>query len=80
MRTALARLVRFVLIGGILGGVGFWIAPHVLDSVVGYDRAVFGATLFIFIGWTFINIHHYFIDSVIWRRDNAETRRYLLAR
>ena len=80
MRTALARLVRFVLVGGMLGGVGFWIAPHILDSVVGYDRAVFGATLFVFIGWTFINIHHYFIDSVIWRRDNAETRRYLLAR
>ena len=79
-RTALARLARFVLVGGILGGVGFWIAPHILDSVVGYDRAVFGATLFVFIGWTFINIHHYFIDSVIWRRDNAETRRYLLAR
>lgn len=78
-RTVLARLVRFVFIGGILGGIGFWIAPHILDSVVGYDRAAFGATLFIFIGWTFINIHHYFIDSVIWRRDNTETRQYLLA-
>ena len=79
-RTLTARLLRFVLIGGLLGGAGFWIAPHILDSVVGYDRAVFGATLFIFIGWTFINIHHYFIDSVIWRRENAATRRYLLAR
>ena len=73
------RLLRFVVIGGLLGGIGFWIAPHILDSVVGYDRAVFGTALFLFMGWTFINIHHYFIDSVIWRRENDATRRYLLA-
>ena len=78
-RTTLARFVRFVLIGAIVGGVGFWIAPLFLDSVVGYDRAVFGTTLFLFVGWTFINIHHYFIDSVIWRRENAATRHYLMA-
>jgi hypothetical protein len=23
---------------------------------------------------TFINIHHYFIDHVIWRRENADTK------
>ena len=78
-RTTLARFLRFVFIGAIFGGFGFWIAPLILDSVVGYDRAVFGATLFLFIGWTFINIHHYFIDSVIWRRENTATRKYLLA-
>ena len=43
-------------------------------------RAVFGSTLFIFIGWTFINIHHYFIDSVIWRGENTETRRIMFVR
>ena len=78
-QTTLARLLRFVLIGGLLGGIGFWIAPYFLDSVVGYDRAVFGATLFLFVGWTFINIHHYFIDAVIWRRENTQMRQYLLA-
>ena len=78
-RTLPARLARFVALGGLLGGIGFWIAPHILDSVVGYDRAVFGASLFLFIGWTFINIHHYFIDSVMWRRGNPATRHYLLA-
>lgn len=80
LRTTLARFVRFVLIGGILGGIGFWLAPLFLDSIVGYDRAVFGTSLFVFFGWTFINIHHYFIDSVIWRRENTATRQYLLAR
>ena len=78
-RTATAGFVRFVLIGGLLGVTGFWVAPMLINHVAGYDRAVFGTTLFMFIGWTFINIHHYFIDAVIWRRENAETRRYLFA-
>ena len=79
LRSAPARLVRFALVAGVLGYLGFWLAPIVLDTVTGYDRAVFGATVFLFIGWTFINIHHYFIDNVIWRRDNPGTRRHLFA-
>ena len=77
LRSAPAGLARFLVAGGLLGFAGFWAAPVVLDTFSGYDRAVFGATLFLFIGWTFINIHHYFIDNVIWRRDNPEARRYL---
>ena len=79
LRTAPAGLVRFVLVAGVLGYLGFWLAPIVLDTVTGYDRALFGTTLFLFLGWTFINIHHYFIDNVIWRRDNPGTRRHLFA-
>ena len=77
LRTAPVGLVRFLVMGGILGAAGFWWAPITVDALSGYDQAVFGATLFLFIGWTFINIHHYFIDNVIWRRDNPEARRYL---
>ena len=47
------------------------------DAFPGYDQAVFGPTLALFIAWTFINIHHYFIDNVTWRRENPETRRHL---
>ena len=78
LRTPAAGLLRFVLIGGLLGAAGFWLAPLFFDAVVGYDRAVFGTTLFLFMAWTFINIHHYFIDAVIWRRENPALRRYLL--
>ena len=79
LRSAPVGLVRFALVAGALGYFGFWLAPIVLDTVTGYDRAIFGATVFLFIGWTFINIHHYFIDNVIWRRDNPGTRRHLFA-
>ena len=77
LRSAPAALVRFAAVGAVLGFAGFWAVPSSLDTFSGYDRAVFGATLFLFIGWTFINIHHYFIDTVMWRRDNPEARRYL---
>ena len=76
LRSAPAGLARFVIAGGALGFAGFWIAPVTIDALSGYDRAVFGATLFLFIGWTFINLHHYFMDNVIGRRENPETLRH----
>ena len=77
LRSTPVGLARFALGAAALGFAGFWAAPVVVDTFAGYDRSVFGATLFLMIGWTFINIHHYFIDNVIWRRENAETRRHL---
>ena len=77
LRTAPAGLARFAFIGGLLGAAGFWWAPEFLDTRSGYDRAVFGASAFLFMGWTFINIHHYFLDNVTWRRENPDTRRHL---
>ena len=78
VRSAPVKLARFMIAGGILGALGFWWAPVALDTFAGYDRAVFGTTAFLFMAWTFINIHHYFIDNVIWRRENPEIRRHLL--
>ena len=77
LRSAPVGLARFILVGGALGFAGFWLAPITIDALSGYDQAVFGATLFLFIGWTFTNIHHYFMDNVIWRRENPETLRHL---
>ena len=77
LRTAPAGLALFAAAGGVLGAAVFWGAPAALDSLVGYDRAIFGAALFFFIGWTFVGIHHAVMDNVIWRRENPESRRYL---
>ena len=76
-RSAPFALIRFAIAGGVLGAAGFWWAPMAANGLEVYDRAVFGTTVFLFIAWTFINIHHYFIDNVIWRRDNPEMRRHL---
>ena len=77
LRTAPAGLALFAAVGGVLGAAIFWGAPAALDTLVGYDPAIFGAALFFFIGWTFVGIHHAVMDNIIWRRENPETRRHL---
>lgn len=74
-----ARLAAFAILGFVLGALGFWILPIALDKLVPYDQAVFGPHLFLFAFWIFINVHHYFMDNVIWRRDNPETKAYLFS-
>ena len=45
----------------------------------GLSLAAFAAyyLLTMFCLMIFINIHHYFIDNVLWRRDNQALRQYL---
>lgn len=74
------RFAGFVITGIVLGFVAFWGGPILLDAVVPYDKAVFGGTMFLFVCWVFVNVHHYFLDNVMWRRENPETGKYLFAR
>jgi hypothetical protein len=52
-----------------------------LDDLVvpagGFADAALGATPCFAALYAFVNIHHYFMDAVIWRRDNPETRHLL---
>lgn len=73
------RLVNFALLGIIAGILGFWFAPFVMDTVTNFDLTGLSATAFIFMFWVFINIHHYFIDNVIWRRENTDVSKYLFS-
>jgi hypothetical protein len=74
-----ASMTLFVATGLVLGYVGFWGMPQFLDRVVPYDKSVFGGTMFLFVFWIFINVHHYFLDNVMWRRENPDTRKYLFS-
>jgi len=77
--TAHLRFAGFLATGILLGYGGFVAAPSLLSNFVAYDKAVFGAAMFIFMFWSFINVHHYFLDNVMWRRGNPETAKYLFA-
>jgi len=70
-------MARFSVSGVLLGFAGFWALPVLLIAAIPYDHAVFGETMFLFVGWIFINVHHYFLDNVMWRRENPETRKHL---
>jgi len=61
-----------------LGWLLFHGAPTFFDSAFAIgdvERAGdLGVTPYLAAFVTFVNLHHYFMDSVLWRRDNPETR------
>jgi hypothetical protein len=68
----------FLLVGFLVGSTAFVVGPAILDSVIDYGETALGAGVFMFSIPVFINIHHYFLDNVMWRRENPEIRRYLM--
>jgi len=60
-----------------LGVLLFLAVPMVLDGTVPFDQAALGALPFSFLFMVGINVHHYFVDSVIWRRSNREVSEHL---
>ncbi len=73
------RLAGFYAVGLGLGYLGFWLLPRFLNRHVPYDHALFGTGLFFFVFWIFINLHHYFLDTVMWRKGNPDVQQYLFA-
>ncbi len=61
-----------------LGFVLFHAAPTLLDEALAPSRASslaeLGPTPYFAALFAIVNLHHYFMDFVIWRRDNPETR------
>jgi hypothetical protein len=77
--SAPVRLGSLALSALGLGWVLFHGAPAALDGTLVPRRgrffdAALGATPYFAAIYTFVNIHHFFMDSVIWRRDNPKTR------
>lgn len=71
------RMSGFVLVGLVLGILIFWGAPLLLEALVAHPHTA--GWICLFAVWVFVNVHHYFIDNVIWRSQNPETRQYLCA-
>ncbi len=75
--TPLSRLAYFFIFGVVIGFCGFWVIPTAFDLFVAYDRAIFGSQMFLFMFAIFINVHHYFLDNVMWRRENRDVAKHL---
>ncbi|WP_101675872.1 hypothetical protein [Alloalcanivorax mobilis] len=71
------RLSMFFAIAVILGYLMFWGLPLFFYEFFDYDQSVFGSSLFLYFFLIFVNVHHYFMDSVIWRKGNPDTGKYL---
>jgi len=68
---------KFVFLGIVLGACAFTVVPTLLDYYVQYNEELYGPTLFILLSTVFINIHHYFLDNVMWRKENPEIKKHL---
>jgi hypothetical protein len=85
-----ARIVsffHFFLSAYVLGFISFAFAPNLFDvlahhkilpGIFSYDSRIFGPSLYLYFFLIAINVHHYFIDNVIWRRDNKRVRKFLV--
>ena len=81
LRTERHREVRATaIVGGLVlaGWLAFEFLPNSIDNQLGTFNA-WGMFFFFTAAMLFINIHHYFIDNVLWRFRDPEVRAYLLS-
>lgn len=77
-RAAWLRLFGgYMLRAVILGILAFEVVPQFLDKQGWITSPGLGPTPILAAVLLFINIHHYFIDNVIWRADNVTVKTYL---
>ncbi len=72
-----ASLGLFIAAGLVLGYVFFNWVPLAPDKTFSVQHLLNQSTFFVVIFAIFISIHHFFIDNVIWRKENAQVREYL---
>ena len=71
------RLLFFFAMMMLLGFLSFDYIPNSLDQIRD-SSSLYHASFFMIAFLIFINIHHYFIDNVLWRFKNKEVRQLLL--
>jgi hypothetical protein len=74
--NARARVAGLAVAALALGWVLFHGAPAILDGALSPRRTTsdLGTTPYFAALYAFVNIHHYVMDAVIWRRENPETK------
>lgn len=82
------KYASFFFTSFLLGIMAFAVLPTVFDILVrnnllpgslSYDYKIFGVSLYLYAFTIIINIHHYFIDNVIWKSNNPHIRANLFA-
>lgn len=77
--TARKRFWRFIVVGVGLGYMGFWLIPNWIRGLSTSELSIENSGIMLFLFWIFINIHHYLLDNVMWRKENPDTGKHLFA-
>jgi len=72
-------LLGYAAMAAMLGAMAFEFVPKFLDSRQILQNPALGTSPFVAAFLIFINVHHYFIDNVIWRSTNDQVKKYLFA-
>jgi hypothetical protein len=70
-------LIKFYFYSIVLGCLGFWGASYIFMPFLSPLKGLEDADIFIIMTTVFINIHHYFLDNVLWRKENSDVKNYL---
>ncbi len=70
------RLLPFYIVLIIVGYLAFTGVPEYLDKGLA-NQTTLGVSFFLICFISFINVHHYFIDNVIWRFKSKQVKEYL---
>lgn len=78
-RSADMKLIRLAISAIGLAWILFHGIPGMLDGIFVSRKAIpefgsLGPTPYFVAIYAFVNMHHYFMDTVIWRRENPDTR------
>lgn len=76
-RRYVLMLLLFIAGGALLGGLMMDWLPKLIDRHYSFANVAFSRSYFLVTFLLFINIHHFFIDSAFWRRDNRDVQQYL---
>ncbi|VAV93035.1 hypothetical protein MNBD_ALPHA06-795 [hydrothermal vent metagenome] len=68
------HLLPVIAIALLLGWLGFHFVPNWLDNHISWDENLLGPTIFMAMITGFINIHHFLMDNVIWRKGNPDMK------
>lgn len=74
----LKKFLGFFAISAVLGVLAFEWIPKFLDNYSPIGAGLPTNAVWYFAFGIFINLHHYFIDNVIWRGDNELLKKYLV--
>ncbi|MEM9704572.1 MAG: hypothetical protein AAF850_00695 [Pseudomonadota bacterium] len=71
--------LRFYGVAVLLGFFGFYGAPIILTTTFNTEQSFFGAGIYFLMFSLFINVHHYLLDNVMWRKGNPDVAERLFS-
>ena len=70
-------LYGYLAVPFVTGALLMFVIPRFIDTLHLQNAQIFGPTAAYFSFIIFINVHHYFIDNVMWRGNNLEMKKHL---